>query len=254
MSDRGSVSLVGAGPGDPDYLTQKAVRCLREADVVFHDALIDPRVVALTGRAEWINVGKRAGGVQTPQSAIHQLLIDAAARGLRVVRLKGGDPFVFGRGSEEALALQAAGIPFEVVPGVTTAIAAPALSGIPVTHRGVASAFVVLTTAEETVSSTLIDALPPGQITLVAMMSVGTRGELAARLLARGWPHDTASALLIGAATSQQWTWKGPLSGLASCEPPPDSASAPGTIVVGAVAAIPLELVNGVPPAAVVAR
>ena len=130
MSAPGLVSLVGAGPGDPDYLTQKAVRRLR------------------------------------------------------VVRLKGGDPFVFGRGAEEGLALQAAGIPYEVVPGVTSALAAPALSGIPVTHRGVASAFVVVTTADQTVSTAVIKALPPGLITIVAMMSVGGRRQLVAQRLA----------------------------------------------------------------------
>lgn len=254
MKGRGLVSLVGAGPGDPDHLTQKALRRLREADVVFHDALVDAGVLALAGRAEWVNVGKRAGGLQTSQTAIHQLLIDAGARGLRVVRLKGGDPFVFGRGAEEALALQAAGIPFEVVPGVTTAIAAPALSGVPVTHRGTASAFVVLTVADESVSMAVIDALPPGLITIVALMSVGARAALASRLLARGWPDDTAAALLVGAATAQQWTWKGRLAALGACEPPWHTAGAAGTIVVGAVAAIPLDLVNGVLPVAVAAQ
>jgi len=241
----GLVSLVGAGPGHPDHLTQKAVRRLREADLVLYDALVDPSVLALAGRAEWVDVGKRAGRLQTSQTAIQQLLIEAGSKGRRVVRLKGGDPFVFGRGGEEALALQDAGIPFEVVPGVSSAIAAPALAGIPVTHRGVASAFVVVTTADKAVSTAVIDALPPGLVTVVAMMSMGSRASLAAQLLDRGWPAHTPAALLLGAATPRQWTWRGALSALALCEPPATSADAPGTIVVGAVAALDLSFVQG---------
>lgn len=249
MSASGLVSLVGAGPGHPDYLTQKAVRRLREADVVLHDALVEPGVVALAERAEWVNVGKRAGRLQTSQAAILELLIDAGSKGLRVVRLKGGDPFVFGRGAEEALALKQAGIPFEVVPGVSSALAAPALAGIPLTHRGLASAFVVITAADTTASTAVIDALPPGLVTIVAMMSMGSRAVLTAQLLERGWPSETPAALLLGAATPRQWTWRGRLSDLAACEPPASSADAPGTIVVGAVAAIDLALVQGELPA-----
>lgn len=248
MSGPGLVSLVGAGPGHPDHLTQKAARCLREAELVFHDALVHPGVLALATRAECIDVGKRGGRLQTAQEAIEHLLIDAAASGRRVVRLKGGDPFVFGRGGEEALALQAAGIPFEVVPGVTSATAAPALAGIPVTHRGISSAFVVITMADEAASRSVIDSLPPGLVTIVALMSVRARGALASRLLAGGWPGDTATAFLAGAATAEQWTWRGSLSELAACEPPAESAAAPGTIVVGAVAAVPLALEGGVIP------
>lgn len=249
MSAAGLVSLVGAGPGHPDYLTQKAVRRLREADLVLYDALVDPSVLAIAKQAEWVDVGKRAGRLQTSQAAIEQLLVDAGSKGRRVVRLKGGDPFVFGRGGEEALALQAAGIPFEVVPGVSSAIAAPALAGIPVTHRGIASAFVVVTTADATVSTAVINALPPGLVTVVAMMSMGSRAALTGQLLDRGWPGETPAALLLGAATPRQWTWRGPLSDLATCEPPLFSADAPGTIVVGAVAAINLALVQGELPA-----
>ena len=243
------VSLVGAGPGHPDHLTQKAVRRLREAELVLYDALVDPDVLALAEQAEWVSVGKRAGQLQTAQAAIEQLLIETASTGRRVVRLKGGDPFVFGRGAEEALALQAAGIPFEVVPGVSSAIAAPALAGIPVTHRGVVSAFVVITTADATASAAVIDALPPGLVTIIALMSMAGRGALTARLLKRGWPADTPAALLIGAATPRHWTWKGSLGDLATCEPPASSADAPGTIVIGAVAAIDLGLVQGEIPA-----
>ena len=141
---RGWVSLVGAGPGDPGLLTRKAIARLRAADLVLYDALIDERILRYARRAQRFYVGKRAGRHAMTQQAIHTLMIRAARKGRRVVRLKGGDPFVFGRGGEEALALQRAGIAYDVVPGVSSAIAAPASAGIPVTHRGISSAFLVV--------------------------------------------------------------------------------------------------------------
>lgn len=239
---RGFVSLVGAGPGHPDHLTQKAAARLREADVVVHDALVSREVLALASHAEIVCVGKRAGAPQTTQAAIEHLIVDAALDGRRVVRLKGGDPFVFGRGGEEALALAAAGIPYEVVPGITTAIAAPGLAGIPMTHRGTSSGFVVITASDEGTCDATIEALPPGLLTLVVMMSVQSRAALADRLIARGWARDTASALVLGAATPQMWVWKGSLEALAGVTLPTGSATAPGTIVIGAVAALPIAL------------
>ena len=236
----GFVSIVGAGPGDPDHLTVKASRRLRDADVVFHDALVSPEVLALAGRAELVFVGKRAGRPQTPQPAIDEAMIAAAIHGHRVVRLKGGDAFVFGRGSEEALALQAAGIPYEVVPGVSSAVAAPALAGIPLTHRGVSSGVVVLTGADPATCHAALDSLPPDLVTVVLMMSLGTRAALAARLIANGWPADTPAAAILGAATPRAWTWKGPLEELVGLELPADRADLPGTIVVGRVAGLPL--------------
>ena len=134
----GHVSLVGAGPGDPGLLTRTAIARLRAADLVLYDALIDDRILRYARRAQRFFVGKRAGRHAMTQAAIQALMIRAARRGRRVVRLKGGDPFVFGRGGEEALALQHAGVPYDVVPGISSAIAAPASAGIPVTHRGVA--------------------------------------------------------------------------------------------------------------------
>jgi uroporphyrin-III C-methyltransferase/precorrin-2 dehydrogenase/sirohydrochlorin ferrochelatase len=239
---RGFVSLVGAGPGDPDHLTQKAATRLREADLVVHDALVSPEVLALASRAEIVCVGKRAGAQHTPQAAIERLIVSAGLRGRRVVRLKGGDPFVFGRGGEEALALTVAGVPYEVVPGVTTATAAPGLAGIPVTHRGTSSGFVVITASDDGTCDATIEALPPGLLTLVVMMSVHHRAALAGRLIARGWRRDTASALVLGAATPQMWVWKGSLEALGDVTLPTGSADAPGTIVIGAVAALPIAL------------
>jgi uroporphyrin-III C-methyltransferase/precorrin-2 dehydrogenase/sirohydrochlorin ferrochelatase len=236
----GFVSLVGAGPGARDHLTLKAARCLGEADLVLYDALVAPEVLALAARADHVFVGKRAGRPQTPQAAIQAAMVDAAALGRRVVRLKGGDPFVFGRGSEEALALQAAGIPYEVVPGVSSAVAAPALAGIPLTHRGVSAGVVVLTGADPATCESAIDGLPPDLVTIVLLMSMGTRARLAARLVARGWPADTPAAVLLGAATPQAWIWKGPLDELAGLDLPADRADLPGTIVVGRVAGLPL--------------
>lgn len=145
-SQPGRVFLVGAGPGDPELLTVRAWRCLQRADVVLYDRLLDPRIldeVALG--AERLFVGKGPGRPGIGQEAIHRLLIDRARRGLRVVRLKGGDPYVFGRGGEEGIALDAAGVDWKVVPGISSALAVPALAGIPLTHRGVARSFSVVT-------------------------------------------------------------------------------------------------------------
>jgi uroporphyrin-III C-methyltransferase / precorrin-2 dehydrogenase / sirohydrochlorin ferrochelatase len=238
---RGFVSIVGAGPGHPDHLTQKAARRLREADVVFYDALVSDEVRAIANRADHVYVGKRAGRLHTPQIAIEQALVAHAMSGLRVVRLKGGDPFVFGRGGEEALALQAAGVPFEIVPGLTTAVAAPALAGIPVTHRGTSSGFVVINGSSEEAYGAIVDAIPPGLITLVAMMALGSRAPLVRRLLERGWHSDMPAAIVIGASTPQMWTWRGTLSMLSVVVAPEDSADAPGTVVVGDVAGLDLE-------------
>ena len=240
---QGFVSLVGAGPGDPDHLTQKAARRLREADVVLHDALVSNEVCALATKALRINVGKRAGRDQTPQREIERLLIEAAQQGLRVVRLKGGDPFVFGRGGEEALALQRAGIPFEIVPGVTTAISAPGLAGIPVTHRGVASGFVVINGSDLDTADRALASIGPGLLTIVMLMAIGRRAAIAQRLIDRGWSPATPAAIVLGAGTPEMWTWRGPLARLATTVIPESSAA--GTIVIGDVAALPLEMMNG---------
>lgn len=230
----GHVSLVGAGPGDPDLWTIRAVRRLEEADLVLYDALVDVQALRRTTRAQCFCVGKRAGRQSVRQETIHRLMIAAARKGKRVVRLKGGDPFVFGRGAEEALALAAAGIPVEVVPGVTSAIAAPALAGIPVTLRGIASAFLVLS-GHTTDALDAVDAVVPNGLSLVVLMGVGTRSALVARLIADGWDADTPAAIVCGASTADAWTWTGSLAAMPSARPPDGIA---GVLVVGEVVRI----------------
>ena len=176
---------------------------------------------------------------------LNRLLIKYARRGLRVVRLKCGDPYVFGRGGEEALALARAGIPFEVVPGVSSAVAAPALAGIPVTHRGLASSFAVVTGHHEATYGPLLDGFPPGALTLVVLMGLGQRARIAERLLARGWASDTPAAVIVGAATAQSWSWTGTLASLGAVDIPAASAGAPGLLVVGAVVGLAAELAAG---------
>jgi uroporphyrin-III C-methyltransferase / precorrin-2 dehydrogenase / sirohydrochlorin ferrochelatase len=231
---RGSVALVGAGPGDPDLLTRRAIRRLSEADVVFYDALVDSAALALAPTARRVFVGKRAGRPAVAQNTINHLLIRAARRGLRVVRLKGGDPFVFGRGGEEALALAAAGIPFEIVPGVSAAISAAGLSSIPVTHRGLASGFVVVSGHDEGAYRPILDGLRPQSVTVVVLMGIAHMEQIATLLIRRGWRGQTPAAVLFGASTPDAEVWTTTLAGLTRGL---DGAAftAPGTIVIGDV-------------------
>ncbi|HVZ21052.1 MAG TPA: uroporphyrinogen-III C-methyltransferase [Vicinamibacterales bacterium] len=230
--DKGFVSLVGAGPGDPDLWTVRALDRVRQADLVLYDALVDANALRRATAASCFCVGKRAGRASVRQETIHRLMIRAARRGKRVVRLKGGDPFVFGRGGEEAMALASAGIPFEVVPGVTSAVAAAEIAGIPVTHRGVASAFLVLAGRTGDALAEPLDGVRPNGVTLVVMMGLAVREELASALTARGWSPETASAIVCGASTADEWTWTGRLADLGSAEPP---AGAAGVLVIGDV-------------------
>lgn len=229
------VSLVGAGPGDPELLTVRALRRLSAADVVLYDALVNPELLRLAPRARRVCVGKRAGRGGVAQSTINRLLRGSARRGQRVVRLKCGDPFVFGRGGEEAIALAASGVPVEIVPGVSAAIAAPALAGIPVTHRGTASGFVVISGHAEAAYRSAIDAIAPGSLTLVVLMGLTTRCQIARALIARGWRDGTPVAILRDASRRGATTWIGRLRDLATDSPGEEIGHAPGTIVVGAV-------------------
>ena len=240
----GHVCLVGAGPGSADLITVRGARRLAEADLVLYDALASEEMRVYAPVARWFFVGKRACRQSIDQEVLNRLLIKYARRGLRVVRLKCGDPFVFGRGGEEAVALARAGVPFEIVPGVSTAVAAPALAGIPVTHRGLASSFVVVTGHHEATYAPLLDGLAPGSATLVVLMGLGQRARIAERLVTRGWSAETPAAVVVGAATPQSWRWLGTLGALGAAEIPAASIGAPGMLVIGAVVGLATELAS----------
>ncbi len=241
----GHVWLAGAGPGDPGLLTLDALAGLQQADVVVHDALVDQRVLALAGKDAWLEfAGKRGGKPSATQADISQRLLQYAARGLRVARLKGGDPFVFGRGGEEALALRAAGIEFEVVPGVTAGIAAAAYAGIPVTHRGLASALALITAhedpakEEQTLDWAALAAFPG---TLVFYMGVRQLGRLTERLIDAGRPPDEAAAIVERGTLPEQRTILATLATLAERAAEHD-VRAPAVAIVGEVCRLAAQL------------
>jgi uroporphyrin-III C-methyltransferase / precorrin-2 dehydrogenase / sirohydrochlorin ferrochelatase len=233
----GRVSLVGAGPGDPELLTLKAVRRLEDADLVLYDALVDTETLRYAPKARRFFVGKRAGRPAIRQDAINRLMIREARRGRKVVRLKCGDPFVFGRGGEEALALAAAGITCEIVPGITSAIAAPLLAGIPVTHRGLSSAFVVVSGHAPSAYGPVLRSLAPGSATVVVLMGIAHRAAIAGELRTTGWAPHTPAAVIFGASHPDAEEWHGTLDALAAPDAVGDT-DLPGIIVVGAVAAL----------------
>ena len=238
----GLVSLVGAGPGDPELLTLRALRRLREADLVLNDALVDAALLELAPTAQRFFVGKRAGRHSIEQGEINRLMVRAAHRGQRVVRLKCGDPFVLGRGGEEAIALEEAGVAYEVVPGVSSAVAAPALAGIPVTHRGVASGFAVISGHAEAAYGPIVDGIAPGALTIVVLMGVRARGAIAARMIARGWPATTPAAIVYGASHADGFTWRGALADLGAAV---FESELPAVLVIGAVVALADQLGRG---------
>ena len=224
----GTVYLVGAGPGDPGLITVRGQAYLSQAQVVVHDRLIDRRLLDLAVKAELIDVGKQPDHHPVPQEEINALLVQKARQGRVVVRLKGGDPFVFGRGGEEALALFEAGLPFEIVPGVTSAVAAPAYAGIPVTHRGVAAsvAFITGHRADQTDSRSFIpwEHLALGVDTLVFLMGVHNLPEIVENLLAHGRSPETPVALIQQGTYATQKTVTGVLGDIlfkaAQVQPP----------------------------------
>ena len=238
---RGSVALVGAGPGDVNLLTLRGARLLSTCTLVAYDRLAAPALLDLVpDGAVRIQVGKRAGGRSWRQHDIEELLTSAAREGHAVVRLKGGDPFVFGRGSEEAAACVAAGVPFEVVPGITSAVAAPAAANIPVTHRGLATGFAVVTGHEDPTKPAAQNdwaALAAFPGTLVVLMGVGHVADIIDRLLANGRAPATPAAAVRWGTTPRQEVVEAPLGDL------PDAIArrglrAPATIVVGDVVAM----------------
>jgi uroporphyrinogen III methyltransferase/synthase len=215
----GFVSLVGAGPGDPGLITVLGARRIAEADVIVHDRLVNKRLLeGVKETAELIYAGKQPGEPEMTQEEINRLLVELGRSGKRVVRLKGGDPYVFGRGAEEALALHEAGISFEVVPGITSAIAAPSYAGIPVTQRGVASSFAVITGHEDPAkveSSIDWQSLATGPDTLVFLMGLKTLPAITAQLMKHGRAAETPAALVRWGTTPQQWTITGTLADIA---------------------------------------
>jgi uroporphyrin-III C-methyltransferase/precorrin-2 dehydrogenase/sirohydrochlorin ferrochelatase len=233
------VHLVGAGPGDPDLLTLRAHRLISSADAIVHDRLVDQRILALASpTATLVDVGKAPGHHQLPQSEINDLLVSLARQGRRVIRLKGGDPFVFGRGGEEALALARAGIPFEVVPGVSAALAVPAYAGIPVTHRGRASALTIVTghgCAEAAAPDWATLARP--DTTLVVLMGLANLPAIAGRLQAAGLPPETPVAVIAQGTRPDQRTVEGTLDNIAARVAAAGVAS-PATIVIGEVVSL----------------
>lgn len=236
----GKVWLVGAGPGDAGLLTLRGKEVLQQAEVVVYDALISPGVLSLIpDAARVIYAGKRAGKHTLPQSEINRVLLEEARKGLRVVRLKGGDPFLFGRGGEELEALAANGIPFEIVPGVTSAFAVPAYNGIPVTHRGVSSGVHVLTGHRKADGALDINFEALAQVggTLVFLMGVASLSEIVGGLLGAGMNPDTPSAALERGATASQRRISAPLSALETvCAS--ENLQPPAVLVVGEVCAL----------------
>lgn len=238
MSQPGFVSLVGAGPGDVELITVKGLRRLRAADAVVYDALANPDLLAQCRHdAQLIDAGKRSGRASRGQDWITQTLIGLAQAGKQVVRLKGGDPFVFGRGGEEAEALAAAGIAWEVVPGISSAVGVPAYAGIPITHRELASSIAIVTGHEDPSRiETRINwrALAHGADTLVFLMGLGRLQQIAAQLVAHGRLANTPAAVIGNGTLATQRTVIGTLENIADVATQAE-LSAPATLVVGEV-------------------
>ncbi len=236
----GSVVLVGAGPGDPDLLTVRAAREIARADVIFADRLVGAGILELASPdARIVSVGKSKGEHSVPQDQIHERLIEAAREGMRVVRLKGGDPFVFGRGGEEVEALRAAGVPVEVVPGVSAAMGCAAALQIPLTHRDLAQAVTFVTGHAALGKEPKLDwdSLAKANQTVVVYMGVGTAGAISTRLIAHGRDADTPVAVIENGTRPNQRTVYGALGDL------PDLIASsgiegPAVLVIGEVAAL----------------
>lgn len=235
----GIVYLVGAGPGDPRLITVRGLDCLSHAEVLFYDDLAHPDLVEkVPADCERIYVGKRAGFQAMGQEETNQLLVDYAKKGKGVVRLKGGDPFVFGRGGEEAIALIEAGVPFEVVPGITSGFAAPAYAGIPVTHRGLSTQVTLVTGHEDTTKREgKVDwrALAKAGGTLVVYMGVGNRQDYGKLLIEGGRDPQTPVAAIQWGTRPEQHVVRGTLATLADLD-----VSNPAAIVIGDVAGLDL--------------
>jgi uroporphyrinogen III methyltransferase/synthase len=234
----GKVYLVGAGPGDPGLLTVKGLDCLRRADVVIYDRLIDESILhEARPDAEKIYVGKASSHHTLEQETINHLLIQKAREGKVVVRLKGGDPFVLGRGGEEAEALAENHIPFEVVPGVSSAVAVPAYAGIPVTHREVASSFTVVTghkASDRGEPNIAWDKLATGTDTLVILMGIGNLAYVVDQLIKNNKPPSTPAAVITHGTTGRQRCVTGTLQDIVA-KVKSEDLKPPSVVVVGDV-------------------
>ncbi len=238
MPAKGMVYLVGAGPGDPDLITVKGLRLVREADVLIHDRLIHPRILEQARpEAERFYVGKESDHHTVPQDKINAMMVREARKGRNVVRLKGGDPFVFGRGAEEVLYLVEQGIPWEVVPGVTSATAVPAYTGIPITHREFSSMVSIITgheTFTEGKPNLRYDLIGPNDSTLVILMGMSNLQNITAELLRHGRPASTPACIITRGTYPEQRVLTGTLADLAEKK---DAAGfkPPGIVVIGEV-------------------
>lgn len=241
----GKVYLIGAGPGDTDLITMKGMEALKEADVIVYDHLASPSLLNTTkDEAEWIDAGKFAGHHRMKQAEIEELLIEKAMEGQTVARLKGGDPFIFGRGGEEALALTAAGIEYEVIPGVSSAYSAPAYAGIPITHRGKASSFHVITGHEDPTkenSSLDYEILAREEGTLVFLMGLSKLNQISERLIANGKDAHTPAAVIASGTTARQRCVTGELGRIAAISEKAD-IQPPAILVVGDVVSLKKEI------------
>lgn len=234
----GKVYLVGAGPGDPGLITVKGLACLKQADVVIYDRLVDESVLQeVLSDAEKIYVGKASDHHTLEQEMINQLLIQKSREGKVVVRLKGGDPFVLGRGGEEANALAENGIPFEVVPGVSSAVAVPAYAGIPVTHRGVASSVMIITghkAPEGNGPKIAWDKIPTATDTLVILMGLGNLAYVVEQLIKNGKSPSTPVAVITHGTTGRQRCVIGTLEDILA-KVKSENLQPPSVVVVGNV-------------------
>ena len=244
MSKPGKVYIVGAGPGDPGLLTLRGKKCIEEADVIVYDHLVNEDLLGFARKdARMVYAGKQGGDHTIPQEELNMILVREASKGLNVARLKGGDPFVFGRGGEEAEVLSRAGIPFEVVPGITSAIAVPAYAGIPLTHRGYTSTVAFVTGHEDPgKGKSGVDWRALSGIgTLVFLMGVKNLAQIAANLVENGKSPDTPAALIRRGTTADQRTITGTLGDIAD-RAKENRFTPPAVFVVGDVVRLRAEL------------
>jgi uroporphyrin-III C-methyltransferase len=235
---KGKVFLVGAGPGDPGLITVKGLKCLKEAEAIIYDRLIDQEILKeASPEAEKIYVGKEASFHTLDQEAINRLLLETAHKGKKVVRLKGGDPFVLGRGGEEAEILAKNGIPFEIIPGVSSAYSVPAYAGIPVTYRGIASSFAVVTghrAPGKDHPEILWNKISAGADTLVILMGLKNLPKVVEELIKNGKNPSTPVAVITSGTTSRQKCVTGNLQDIAE-RVKTEGLEPPATIVIGEV-------------------